>query len=256
MIALEPHLRARRAAGAKLLTLYVTAGLTGWTDIVRAACAAGADAIEVGIPFSDPIMDGPVIQAASAQALQNGATIASILREVRTLDVDVPLVGMTYYNLLAHMGDERAANTLVESGISGMIVPDLPVDESAPWTAAADAVGLATVMLAAPTTTDARLTTIAARTRGFLYAVSLLGVTGERSVLADEAAEMGRRAQAVTDVPVLLGVGISTGDQAVQACQHADGVVIGSALMRRVLEGVGPDGVHGFVTELRSALDA
>lgn len=256
MSALEAHLRARRNGGAKILSCYVTAGLPGWLDVVRATGAAGADVIELGLPFSDPIMDGPVIQAASVQALQAGATVASILSDARALDVGVPLVGMTYFNLVAHMGEARAAHALADAGIAGMILPDLPIDESAAWTTAADEAGVDTVMLIAPTTTDDRLRAIAERTRGFLYAVSLLGVTGERRDLGPEAAALAVRAKAVTDVPVLLGVGISTPENAAEAAAHADGVVVGSALMRRVLEGEGPEGVHAFVATLRAGLDS
>lgn len=256
MIPVEAHLRARREQGAKILSLYVTAGLPGWTDVLEAAVAGGADAIEVGIPFSDPIMDGPVIQAASARALAAGATLPSILAEVRTLDVDVPLIAMTYYNIVARQGDARAAAELADAGIAGVILPDLQLDELDGWADEADRNNVATVLLAAPTTPDDRLREIAARTRGFLYAVSLLGVTGERDSLAAEAVTMGQRCKAVTDVPVLLGVGISNPAQAGAAAAAADGVVVGSALMRRVLDGASPEAIHTFVAELRSGLDA
>jgi tryptophan synthase alpha chain len=252
----EEHLRARRDEGAKILSVYVTAGLPGWQHVLEAVVAGGADAVELGIPFSDPIMDGPVIQQASADALAAGATMGSILAETRALDVDVPLIGMTYYNLVARLGHERAANELASVGISGMILPDLQFDELGDWPAVADAHDIATVLLAAPTTPDDRLQAIAERSRGFLYAVSLLGVTGERDRLADEAVAMGRRCKAVTDLPVLLGVGISNAEQAAGAAAAADGVVVGSALMRRVLAGAGPEELQAFVAELRAGLDA
>jgi tryptophan synthase alpha chain len=255
--ALESHLRARRGAGRKLLVPYVTGGLDDeWLDVVRAIAAAGADAVEIGIPFSDPVMDGPVIQAASQLALAGGATPQGIIADASALDTGIPLAVMTYVNLAGHMGYRRFAAALADAGIAGAILPDLPLDELGPWAEAADRAGVETVLLAAPTTPDDRLRAICERSRGFVYGVSLLGVTGERVSLADQAAEMGRRAKAVTDRPVLLGVGISTPEQAAEASQYADGVVVGSALVRRLLDGGGPDAAHEFVAELRAALDA
>jgi tryptophan synthase alpha chain len=254
---LETHLRARRDGGSKLLVPYVTGGFaTGWVDAVRAVADAGADAIEIGIPFSDPVMDGKTVQAASQRALDAGTTPTSIMSDLRSVDVDVPLVAMTYYNPVHHAGHERFAASLAAAGIDGAIVPDLPVDELDGWAAAADDAGVATVLLAAPITTDDRLRLICERSRGFVYCVSLLGVTGERSALASRAREIGRRCKAATDKPVLLGVGISTGEQAVEAAGAADGVIVGSALMARLLDGGGADAAHDFVAGLRESLDA
>lgn len=256
MISLEAHLRARRAAGHKLLVPYVTGGLgQGWLDVVRAVAAAGADAIEIGIPFSDPVMDGLTIQEASQRALDIGATPANIIGDAAKLDVDIPLSVMTYVNPVAHMGFRRFAASLVAAGISGAIVPDLPLDELDGWGDAADAAGVETVLLAAPTTPDERLRAICERSRGFVYGVSLMGVTGERTALASHAQQMGRRCKAVTDKPVLLGVGISNVEQAVEASAHADGVVVGSALVARLLRGEGPDGAYALIAEFRAGLD-
>ncbi len=254
---LEVHLRARRESGRKLLVPYVTGGLGhDWLDVVRAVVDAGADAVEIGIPFSDPVMDGRTIQEASQRALEIGATPSSIVADAARIDVDVPLVVMTYYNPVHHAGHERFASTLADAGIDAAIVPDLPLDELDGWADAADDAGVETVLLAAPTTTEARLHAICARSRGFVYGVSLMGVTGERARLASRAQEMGRRCKAATDVPVLLGVGISTPTQAVEAASSADGVIVGSALVSRLLRGEGPEGAHTFVSELRGALDA
>lgn len=254
---LEAHLRSRRSAGAKLLVPYVTGGYDeDWLDVVRAVADAGADAIEIGIPFSDPVMDGPVIQQASEQALARGATPASILTALADLDAGIPLAVMLYYNTVFHMGHERFAHELNTAGVAAAIVPDLPLEEVGPWAVAADDAGIETVMLAAPTAPDERLPRICARARGFVYAVGLLGVTGERSSLADSATIIAARVQAVTDKPVLIGVGIGTPGQAVEASEVADGVVVGSALVRRLLEGAGPEGAASFVGELRTALDA
>lgn len=254
---LESHLRARRDAGAKLLVPYVTGGLgPEWLDVVCAVVDAGADAVEIGIPFSDPVMDGPTIQEASQRALEAGATPAKIVAEAAQLEVEVPLAVMTYYNLVHHAGHERFAASLTDAGIDGAIVPDLPLDELGGWGEAADAAGVETVLLAAPTTPDDRLAAICERSRGFVYGVSLLGVTGAREQLAPAAARMGERLKAATDRPVLLGVGISNGAQAAAAAAAADGVIVGSALIARLLDGDGPEGAHALIADLRKALDA
>jgi tryptophan synthase alpha chain len=256
-VGLESRLRARRDAGRKLLVPYVTGGLgSGWLDVVRAIADAGADAIEIGIPFSDPVMDGLTIQEASRRALDLGATPAGVIGDIAALDVDVPLVVMTYTNPVGHMGYRRFAAALAAAGIAGAILPDLPLDELDGWAEAADSHDVETVLLAAPTTPDDRLVAICERTRGFVYGVSLLGVTGERATLASQAGEMGGRLKAVTDKPVLLGIGISNAAQAVEASKFGDGVIVGSALVARLLQGGGPDAAHAFVTELRCALDA
>jgi tryptophan synthase alpha chain len=254
--ALERQLRTRRDAGRKLLVPYVTGGLSDdWTEIVRAVADAGADAIEIGIPFSDPVMDGPVIQAASEQALARGTTPASVLDELRDIDAGVPLAVMTYYNIAFRMGHARFASSLVDAGVAAAILPDLPLEEVQPWAEVADDIGVETVMLAAPTAPDDRLPAVCARARGFVYAVGLLGVTGERDALASSALVIAKRLKAVTDKPVLVGVGVSNAEQAVETCQEADGVVIGSALMRRMLDGEGPAGAAAFIGEVRRALD-
>ena len=254
---LELALRAKRADGRKLLVPYVTGGLgTDWAEIVRAVADAGADAIEIGVPFSDPVMDGPIIQEASELALRAGATPVTVFDELRTIDAGVPIAVMTYYNLAFHMGHQRFAESLAAAGVSAAILPDLPLEEVGPWATAADAAGVETVLLAAPTAPDERLPLVCARARGFVYAVGLLGVTGEREALAASSLVIARRLKAITDKPVLVGVGVSSPSQAVEVCAEADGVVIGSALMRRVLEGAGPTGAGAFISEVRTALDA
>jgi tryptophan synthase alpha chain len=162
---------------------------------------------------------------------------------------------MTYYNICFHMGHERFARTLADSGVAGATLPDLPLEEAEPWASVADDAGVETVMLAAPTAPDDRLPRVCERARGFVYAVGLLGVTGERDELATSATVIAKRLKDVTDKPVLVGVGVSTPAQAVQACEVADGVVIGSAVIRRLLDGEGPEGAAAFVAEVRRALD-
>jgi len=241
-----------------LLVPYMTGGLGGpaWVEALEAMVAGGADAVEIGIPFSDPVMDGPTIQEASQAALDGGATPAKILDTLRAVNVGVPLVAMTYYNLCFRAGHERFAASLVEAGITGAILPDLPLEESAEWEATAIAQGVSPVMLASPVTPDDRLQQIAARSRGYVYGVSLMGVTGERAGVLASAAEMGQRLKAITDTPVLIGFGVSTPEQAVEVARHADGVIVGSAFMRLLLDGKGPEGVGEAVRAMRGALDS
>jgi tryptophan synthase alpha chain len=255
VVDLATTLRARRDAGHKLLVPYITGGYAGWQDAIRACAANGADAVEIGIPFSDPVMDGPVIQRASQAALDAGATPQSILEEVPRLDVEIPLVVMTYYNVVHHEGSVRFAERLAAAGVTGCILPDLPLEESAEWCEAADDAGVATIMLAAPTAPDERLPLITARARGFVYSVGLLGVTGERDSLADTATALAGRLKSVTDTPVLVGVGVSNAEQAATACRVADGVIQGASMVRRLIES-GPDEVGRYVAQVRSAIDA
>jgi tryptophan synthase alpha chain len=255
--ALEITLRGRRDAGRKLLVPYITGGLgRDWVATLEAIGHAGADAVEVGLPFSDPMMDGPIIQRASVEALAGGATARGIIADVAAADVAIPVAVMTYYNIVARTGHRRMAQLLGDAGIGGAIVPDLPVDELGSWAEEADEAEVATVLLAAPTTPQPRLKVIAERARGFLYAVGLMGVTGERADLASTAVEIAGRCKAVTELPVLVGIGISTPLQAVEVCRVADGVVVGSAFVHRMLDGSGPDGAAELVSEFREALDS
>ena len=253
---LEQHLRAARDGGRKLLVPYMTGGLgADWTEVVRAFAAAGADAIEVGIPFSDPVMDGPTIQQASEVALRQGANLGAILTALRDVDAGVPLVAMTYVNLVFHAGYERFAAEAVQAHLSGVILPDLPMEEAGEWLPHGDAAGLATVQLASPLTPDDRLAILCDRSQGFVYGVNLLGVTGERSELASSSTVLAKRLKATTDLPVVMGFGIATPDQAVAAAEHADGAVVASVLMRERLDGAGPEQLGEMVAAFRSALD-
>jgi tryptophan synthase alpha chain len=254
---LETALRAARDGGAKLLVPYMTGGVgDDWTAVVSAMAAAGADAVEIGIPFSDPAMDGPTIQEASARALARGTVPDGIVSDLGHLDTTVPMVAMTYYNLVFRAGHRRFADRLVQGRMCAAIVPDLPLEESAGWEGAAAAAGVETVLLAAPVTPDDRLARIAERSRGFVYAVGVMGVTGERDSVAASAGVLAKRLKAITDRPVLIGFGISTPDQARQACEWADGVIVASALMRRYLDGARPDEIGDQVSALRAGLDA
>lgn len=252
---LEAELRAVRDGGRKLLMPYLTGGLGPWTEHLRAIADAGADGIEVGIPFSDPAMDGPVIQRASQEALQRGTTPGSIFAELRGIDAGVPLIAMTYYNLAFHMGDERFAGELAAAGFGGIILPDVPMEEQGPWRAAAEPAGIQTVLMAGPITPDDRLARACEQSRGFIYGVNLMGVTGERVSLGEQAAVLARRLKAATDTPVIMGFGVSTPEQAVEVAAESDGVAVGTAIVRRVLDGASPDALHAYVSTLRAALD-
>jgi tryptophan synthase alpha chain len=256
-VRLESTLRERRDAGRKLLLPYMTGGLVdGWTDVVLAYADAGADAIEIGVPFSDPVMDGPTIQAASEAALARGTTPMSILSDLHGLDCDVPLVVMTYCNIAFRMGARRFAAELVDAGFDGAILPDVPMEELDTWGPAAADAGIENVLLASPLTPDDRLATLCERSRGFVYGVNLLGVTGERAAVAESSAVLAKRLKATTDKPVVMGFGVSTPAHAVEAAACADGVVVATALMRKLLDGATPEDAGGFVRSLREALDA
>jgi tryptophan synthase alpha chain len=252
---LESNLREQRSLGRALLVPYLTGGLgADWTLAVEAAAAAGADAVEIGLPFSDPVMDGPVIQEASQRALAGGATPDSILAGVSGLDVACPLATMSYYNTVFRAGHERFAARLAAAGVAAAIVPDLPFVESGAWRSTAAEAGVETILLAAPTTPDRTLAAVCEHSRGFVYAVGVLGVTGNRDELAATATVLAARCKALTDRPVLIGVGVSTPAQAVQACSQADGVVVGTTVVRAMMDG-GPAAVGDVVGSFRAALD-
>ena len=252
---MEARLRAAREGGRKLLAPYLTGGLGPWTELVRAVADAGADVIEIGIPFSDPAMDGSVIQQASELALRQGTTPETIFTGVRGIDAGVPLVAMTYYNLAFHMGDERFAGEMADAGFSGIILPDVPMEEQGPWRAAADPAGIETVLLAGPITPDDRLQRVCDEARGFVYGVNLMGITGVRTDIGAQAAVLAGRLKAATDKPVLMGFGVATPEQAHDIAAVADGVIVGTAIVRLVLDGGTPEQLHDYVAGLRKALD-
>ena len=206
----ESTLRAARETGRKLLVPYITGGLRAdWVVVLLAMAEAGADAIEVGLPFSDPMVDGPTIQEASSRALERGTTPNSVMSDLRSVDVAVPLIVMTYCNLVLRAGTKRFASELAGAGVRGAIVPDLPLEESGRWEDDAGAQGVETVLLAAPVTPDERLSAICERSHGFVYGVNLMGVTGERQSLATSSSVLAKRLKIMTDKPVLMGFGIT-----------------------------------------------
>jgi tryptophan synthase alpha chain len=245
----------RRAA----LMPYLMAGypdLDRSREIARAYVDGGADLIELGIPFSDPLADGPVIHAADVAALATGVRVDDALGVAREVSGDLPVVVMCYVNVILARGLERFADMLVAVGASGLIVPDLPLEEAPATLAALDARGLALVPLVAPTTPDERLAQIGARARGFLYTVSVTGTTGERAANSDGLAGIVARARAHTDVPVAVGFGIGTPEQAAAAAEAgADGVIVGSRLVRAAGEADAPaDEVRSLVRAFAEAL--
>lgn len=256
MTALLEHLNARRAE-RKLLVPYLMAGTPDRTTYPDALNAVGesADAVEVGIPFSDPLMDGPVIAAAAERAIRAGVGPLEALEASTGARADTPRLAMTYYNPIHAIGEEEFCRRAAKCGFSGLIVPDLPLEESGSIRAAAADAELAWVPLVAPTTPPSRVQQIAATATGFVYAVSTLGVTGVRESLSERAGQVVDRCREVTDLPILVGIGVSTPQQAVEAAAVSDGVVIGSAVVSRLLE-EGPQAAGVFLAEVRAALSA
>lgn len=260
MRRIEATFNRLREKGEKALITFITAGdpdLETTAALVRAMAGAGADIIELGVPFSEPVADGPVIQQASQRALDGGVTLRGILAMVRALrrDVGLPLVLMSYYNPVYQFGLDRFAREAAAAGADGLIVPDLPVEESGPLLAATDREGLALIPLAAPTSTPARLRRIAATARGFLYCVAVTGVTGARQ-RPEEVRRLAAEVKRVCSVPVVVGFGVATPVQAAEVGALADGVVVGTAIVREVAGG-GPDMVDrvaGLTRELKAAL--
>jgi tryptophan synthase alpha chain len=230
--------------------------LEGSRAIGEAYAEAGADLVELGVPFSDPLADGPVIHAAGTEALAAGATLHGVLDVGHALAESVPVVLMCYANLVLARGPERFADELAQRGVSGLIVPDLPFEEADATRAACDAAGLALVPLVAPTTPPDRLAAIGAGARGFVYTVSVAGTTGERGALAGDLGQILARTKDATDVPVALGFGIATPDAAAAAADAgADGVIIGSRLVRAAAEAERPaDAVRELVAGFAAAL--
>jgi tryptophan synthase alpha chain len=226
--------------------------------IGQACASAGADLLELGVPYSDPLADGPVIHEAGTRALAAGASVGGVLEVARALSASVPVVLMCYANIVFAPGATAFAQRLARTGACGLIVPDLPLEEAGELREACDDRGIALVPLVAPTTPSDRLATIGASARGFLYTVSVVGTTGEREALQDRFAEVVARAKASTDVPVALGFGISTPQQAGQAADAgADGVIVGTRLVRAAGESQDPAGAVGaLVAELAAGLAA
>lgn len=251
MSAVLASLDAARAEGRAALIGYLP---VGYPDVERSAQAmaaiveAGVDIVEVGLPYSDPVLDGPVIQEAAEAALAGGTRISDVFIAVRAVvEAGAPAVVMTYYNPLLQYGLERFASDLAAAGGSGVILPDLTPDVADEWLAAASANGLDTTFLVAPSSTQERIHFTVSKTTGFLYAASLMGVTGERGSVGSQAERLVRDSRAAGCEHVCVGLGVSTGEQAAEVARYADGVIVGSALVRTVIDGVdSPDALAGL----------
>ncbi len=223
--------------------------------VVRRLVDVGADLIELGVPFSDPLADGPVIQAATQKALQNGVTVAKCLQmaeQLRAEGIDTPFLLMGYLNPFLAYGLDRLVSDAAAVGVNGFIIPDLPPEEAGELDALCIEKGLATIYFLAPTSTPERIQRVAARARGFIYLVSLTGVTGDRNQLSASLPAFINRVRAATYKPLAVGFGISNAQQARRVAQHADGVIVGSALVKRAAQS--PESVAELATEIVNAL--
>jgi tryptophan synthase alpha chain len=253
--SLEVQLRHLRESGRKALVPYIVAGLTrDWVRHVEAAVHGGADAVEIGIPFSDPMIDGVVIQEAALRALQAGTTIDSLCADLASLSASVPLIAMTYFNMFHHYGLERSAGKLHSSGIGGAIVPDLSLEEAEEWKMVCDVKDVATVFLVAPSTSSERVVKVAQASEGFVYAAARMAVTGPAVDIGDAQRVVGS-IRAACDTPTYVGIGISTPELAGEAAEVSDGVIVGSALVQLILDGADASKVETFVASFRHAID-
>jgi tryptophan synthase alpha chain len=257
MTQLLEHLERARTSGRKLLVPYLVGGTPDRVSFPAALTAIQehADAVEVGLPFSDPLMDGPVIAQAAERALRDGVGPLEALSLTADVPTTVPRLAMTYYNPIHKVGESAFCEKASASGFAGLIVPDLPHEESSSLRAEAAARDLAWVPLIAPTTSAERVKEIAATATGFIYAVSTLGVTGARASLSERAEQVVRLCRSATELPVLVGIGITNPVQAQAAALYADGVVIGSAVVRLVMD-EGAEAAAKFLSEVRATLDA
>ncbi|WP_426244245.1 tryptophan synthase subunit alpha [Nocardioides sp. LHG3406-4] len=234
---------AARAEGRSALVGYLPAGfpdVDGSIEAMRCMVDAGCDVIEVGLPYSDPVMDGPTIQAAAQQALDRGVRTTDVLRTVEAVAATgVPTVVMTYWNPVERYGVDRFAADLADAGGAGLITPDLTPDSAEGWIAAADVHDLDKIFLVAPSSTDERIKMTTAACRGFVYATAVMGVTGARTSTSDLAGPLVARTRATTELPVCVGLGVSNGRQAAEVASYADGVIVGSAFVRAVLDHAG-----------------
>ena len=239
MTTSEAFAKARAESRAALVG-YLPAGfpdVAGSVEAMRTMVEHGCDVIEIGLPYSDPVMDGPTIQAAAQQALEAGTRTTDVLRVVEEVAATgVPTLVMTYWNPVVRYGVEHFAADLASAGGAGLITPDLVPDEAEEWIEAADAHDLDKVFLVAPSSTDARLRSTVQACRGFVYATAVMGVTGARESSSDLAGPLVARTRAFTDLPVGVGLGVSNGDQAAEVAAYADGVIVGSAFVRRLLD--------------------
>jgi tryptophan synthase alpha chain len=250
-----------RGQGRAALVGYLPAGfptVQGGLDAVRVLAESGVDIVEIGFPYSDPVMDGPVIQRASEIALDGGVRPADVLRTVQAVaEAGIPVLVMTYWNLIERYGVDAFSRDLAAAGGAGLITPDLIPDEADEWLAASDAHGLDRVFLVAPSSTPARIASTVAACRGFVYAASVMGVTGARDETSAGAPALVARVRAVAgDLPIGVGLGVRDGAQAAEVGTYADGVIVGSALVRCLLDADSPEAGLAALRELTADLAA
>ncbi|MBN1254944.1 MAG: tryptophan synthase subunit alpha [Deltaproteobacteria bacterium] len=238
---IEQRFNILKEKGEKALVIYITAGdpsLEQTKEIALGLDAAGVDCLEIGVPFSDPTADGPIIQAASQRALKNGTTLAAILAMIESIrkTSEIPIVLFGYYNPILSYGPERFAARAKEAGVDGILVVDLPPEEAAELRQYTDPKGIDFISLIAPTTNTERVKRIASHATGFLYYISITGVTGTAKPQVEEVAKDIKRIRTVTELPLVVGFGISTPQQAKEIAPFADGIVIGSAVVRMIDE--------------------
>lgn len=265
MSLISETFRRLKEEGRAALMPYLSAGhpsLECTEALLPAVAAAGADMIELGIPYSDPLADGPTIQRAGQKALEVGATIAKIhalVRRVKEKGLSIPVLYMVYYNCIYRHGEERFLDEAVHAGVSGLIVPDLPLEEAERLDRLALERELDLIYLLAPTSTSERIRLTAERARGFIYCVSVTGVTGARRELSDAILPLVKRIRSETDLPLAVGFGVSTPEQASTVGMIADGVIVGSALIERIDRANGPDeavqSAVAYIASLRRAMD-
>jgi tryptophan synthase alpha chain len=257
-VTLGPIFDKARADGRGVLIGCMPTGfptVDGSIEAMRAMVASGVDVIEVEMPYSDPVMDGPVIQRASEIALAGGVRTADTLRAVEAVaQAGAPVILMSYWNPIERYGVERFARDFASAGGAGVVTPDLIPDEAQEWLAASDQHGLDRIFLAAPASTDERLAMAAANSRGFIYATSVMGVTGARAQTSAAAPSLVRRLRRLTDLPVGVGLGVRDGDQAAAVSGYADAVIVGSALVRCLLDVPDLDSGLGALRELSADL--
>ncbi|MFT4011346.1 MAG: tryptophan synthase subunit alpha [Nocardioidaceae bacterium] len=260
-MSLEQTFRTAKADGRAALVGYLPAGfptVQGGIDAIKVMVDAGCDVIEIGLPYSDPVMDGPTIQAAALQALEGGVRTRDVLATVEAVAATgVQTLVMTYWNPIERYGVERFAADFASAGGVGLITPDLVPDEAGEWLAASSKHGLDRIFLVAPSSTDERLRMTCEHASGFVYAAAVMGVTGARETSSDLAEPLVARTRAVTDLPVGVGIGVSNGAQAAVVAGFADGVIVGSAFVRALLDNAGDDkAAHAALRALTEDLAA
>lgn len=257
MTALDNLFTKVRSENRAALIAYIPAGFPskeGCERVIAAFIAGGVDAIEIGFPYSDPVMDGPTIQAAAVTALENGTGAAEVLQALAVASAQVPAVVMTYWNPIEKYGVNEFSAAIAANGGSGVITPDLTIEESQGWLSATDNSSINPIYVVAPSTSDARLAQVTAKCSGFVYVASLMGVTGARSSISSGAGDLVARVRKVTSLPIAVGLGVSTREQAKSVAAYADGVIVGSAFIKALQDAPNEEAGLAAVTELAQEL--